>query len=80
MVSCFLKSLEDFMDWKTVTEIAAIVGGIATLLAMFLGPMFYLGSKIDSFRKEVHQDMNEFRKESKDFHGRLCAIEEKIKK
>lgn len=68
------------MAWKLALEIIALIGGIATIMALFLGPMFYLGSKIDSFRKEVQADMNEFRKEVKDFHGRLSAIEERNKK
>lgn len=68
------------MDWHFVIEVVGCVGGIATLLALMLGPMFYLGAKIDSFKAEVRQDMNEFRAEIKDFHGRMCAIEEKTKK
>lgn len=68
------------MWWKIALEIIGAIGGVATLLALLLAPMFYLGAKIDSFRQEVQNDMNEFRKEMKDFHGRLCGIEEKNKK
>lgn len=75
------------MAWKLALEIIALIGGIATIMALFLGPMFYLGSKIDAFRKEVQDDMkefradmNEFRKEVKDFHARLCVLEERSKK
>ena len=50
------------MDWRMTLEILGVIGGLATLIALFLGPMLYLGAKIDSFRKEVHTDMNEFRK------------------
>lgn len=53
-------------------EILGVLGGMATLLAFFLGPMFYLGSKIDALRSDFHEEI-------KDFHGRLCALEEKIK-
>ena len=76
------------MHWSLILEIVGVIGGIATLIALMLGPMFYLGSKMDnlrkdikqdmdSFRKEIRGDMDEFRKETKDFHGRLCAIEER---
>ncbi|HUD02347.1 MAG TPA: hypothetical protein VMR37_08450 [Rhabdochlamydiaceae bacterium] len=60
------------MTWQIVLEIIGIVGGIATLLAFFLAPMFYLGSKIDSFKDEIQKEM-------KDFHARLCIIEERNK-
>jgi len=61
------------MEWKIVLEILGIIGGVATILALFLAPMLWLGSKIDAFRAEMHQ-------ENKDFHGRLCTIEERNKK
>lgn len=66
--------------WDMVLAITGTIGGIATVLALILAPMFYLGAKMDSFREEIKSDMNEFRKENKEFHGRLCAIEEKNKK
>lgn len=52
------------MEWKITLEILGLIGGIATVLALFLAPMFYLGSKIDKIREEMYQ-------ENKDFHGRL---------
>ncbi len=61
------------MDWHLILNIIALVGGIATLLALFLAPMFYLGGKIDSLKNDIYSEM-------KDFHGRLCAIEERNKK
>ena len=68
------------MEWKMLLEMFAVVGGIATVFVFILAPMFWLGAKLDAFRQEVHDDMNEFRKEMKIFHGRLCAIEERNKK
>lgn len=91
------------VDWGLVIGIFGVLGGIATIFGLFLGPMFYLGSKmnamsmslnakidnvstslnakidgvnasltgkIDDLRRDMHADM-------KDFHGRLCAIEER---
>ena len=54
------------MDWTTMLEIFAVIGGVATVFGLFLAPMFWLGAKIDSIILE-----------NKDFHGRLCAIEER---
>ncbi len=93
------------MEFTQIAEIVGLVGGVATVLALTLVPMLWVGSKIesskqelnqkiddckdqvnqkidqkiDAFRNEVHQDMNEFRTEIKDFHGRLCSIEERNK-
>jgi hypothetical protein len=58
------------MEWIQVLEIFGIIGGIATILGLFLAPMFWLGSKIDNFKDEMYKEM-------KDFHGRLIAIEER---
>jgi hypothetical protein len=60
-------------------EIMGIIGGTATIIALTLAPMLYLGSKMDAHMREFRQDMNEFRKETKQFHGRLCIVEEKLK-
>lgn len=68
------------MNWAFILQIAGAVGGVATLLAFLLAPMFYLGNKIDAFRAEVQNDMNEFRRELKDYHGRLSCLEERSRK
>ena len=72
------------MDLTTTLEVAGIIGGIATWLALSLGPMFYLGSKMDALRSDINSvrtDLASFKtemyQESKDFHGRLISIEEK---
>lgn len=54
------------MDWSLVLNIAGLVGGITAVLALFLGPAFYVGAKLDKIGSET-----------KDFHGRLCRLEEK---
>ena len=70
--------------WMTVLEVVGVIGGVATLLGFMLAPMFWLGSKIDQLRQDLHQEITILRKEMndefKDFHGRLCAIEEGRKK
>lgn len=68
------------INWEIILQVIGVIGGIATFLAFLLGPMFYLGTKIENFRNEMRGELEELRKENKDFHGRLCAIEEKNKK
>ena len=67
------------MGWIIVLEICGVIGGIATAMALLLAPMFWLGSKIDAFRQEMHQEMKDFKDaihlETKDFHGRLISLE-----
>ena len=80
------------MDWINVLEIFGVIGGVATIFGVLLAPMFWLGSKIDAVSHElnnkidaVSQELNnkidtfktEMHAEMKDFHGRLCAIEER---
>lgn len=65
------------MDISTLIEFASLAGGIATVLAFFIGPTIYLGAKIEAFKDKIDEFKTEFNKESKDFHGRLCALEEK---
>lgn len=71
------------MEWIQVLEVFGLIGGIATVLAFFLAPMLWLGSKIDGVRDSLKNDIDSLRqemaKEMKDFHGRLCAIEERNK-
>lgn len=59
--------------WKITLEIIAIIGGMATLLALLLAPMFFLGAKIDKLRDDIYQEM-------KDFHNRLFVLEERNRK
>jgi hypothetical protein len=61
------------MEWVQILEVFGILGGIATIMGLFLGPMLYLGAKIDAFKDAVNAEM-------KDFHGKICAIEERNKK
>lgn len=76
--------------WITILEVIGVIGGVATVLGLFLAPMIWLGSKIDQIRAESKSDwrhmdskmddyMKAIQQEIKDFHGRLCAIEERRK-
>ena len=68
-------------EWRILLEIFGLIGGLATIFGLFLGPMFWLGSKIDSVKMELKKEIENLKSdvysENKDFHGRLCVIEEK---
>jgi len=66
------------MDWLQVFTIVGSTGGFCYLM--------YREAKedrkefrqaIDEDRKEFRQAIDEIRREQKDFHGRMCALEEK---
>lgn len=67
------------MKWDKIMEVFGLIGGIATVMALLIAPMFWLGSKIDSVSSELNQKIDSFRQEvhqeNKDFHGRLIALE-----
>lgn len=59
------------MDWfQIITIIVSIILGI---IAIFLPLFIYISNKIDNLGMEILKDL-------KDFHGRLCAIEERRNK
>ena len=76
------------MDLSQIVTIAAVaIANLGTMIAFYLN----LDRKIDENRRETTTLMDENRKEvsailkaiqeeMKDFHGRLCAIEERNKK
>jgi len=77
--------------WANAAIVAGIWSTVIGILAITLGSPFYLGNKIDNIRTEMYSfrtamtdEFNIFRKdmadEMKDFHGRLCAIEERNRK
>lgn len=68
------------MDW---TQVLTILGGN---IALFLwatrqarSDFLYLDRKIEDHRKEMTQLIREIHEEMKDFHNRLCNIEERNK-
>lgn len=67
------------VNWQNVLEILAAISGVATVFGLILAPMFWLGAKIDAVRSDLEAFRAEVHQESKDFHGRLCAIEERNK-
>lgn len=61
------------MLWE---QVLAIVGGNA---AIFIPMFFWLRTEANADRRDIVKILFEMKEENKDFHGRLCAIEERNK-
>lgn len=57
------------MDW---TILMAVVGCFLATVGITIGLFIHLGNKIDNLQVCVFKEM-------KDFHGRLCTIEERYR-
>ena len=57
-------------DWTLII-------GFGSLVLTVLGTAFYASHRIDALQALSIQRMDALQAESKDFHGRLCALEEK---
>lgn len=69
------------MDWTQVLTIVGanlilILGMVGTYIALYL----HTDKKIENNRKEANEILKSIADEMKDFHGRLCAIEENRKR
>lgn len=64
------------MDMALIVTVAgtgvAVVGSNIALISWLRSDMKAFETKVDSWKEEIHKDM-------RDFHGRLCAIEERHK-
>jgi hypothetical protein len=63
-----------------MTVILTGVGTVVTVVGANIGLIAWLRSDMKMFESEIRDWKNEINKEMKDFHGRLCAIEERNKK
>jgi hypothetical protein len=71
------------IQWIPVIELAVLAfTTLGTTITLYL----HSDSKMDEFRKEslefhkdIHAEIQGMREDIKDFHGRLCAIEERNK-
>ena len=62
------------MDWTQV--LAIILGNVALIIPLF----FWNRSEANSDRRDMMNLIRGIQEEMKDFHGRLCAIEERNRK
>lgn len=62
-----------------LTVILTGIGTILTVVGANVALISWLRSDIKSFEGEIRGWKEEINKEMRDFHGRLCSIEEKNK-
>lgn len=64
------------MDWTQVLTVFAVIAtNLGTIIALYI----QLDRKIDENRKDTTLILMGIQQEMKDFHGRLCSIEERNK-
>ncbi len=64
------------MDWTQVLTVFAVIAtNLGTIIALYI----QLDRKIDENRKDTNDLLRAIQSEMKDFHGRMCAIEERKK-
>ena len=63
-----------------LTQVLTVIAIIATNLGTVISLYVQNDRKIDENRKETNAILDGIRQDMKDFHGRLCAIEERNKK
>ena len=66
-----MKNEGEIMDWTHVVGI--VLGNAAFVIPMFL----WCRSESRADIRRVEDEMKDFHSTMKDFHGRLCAIEER---
>ncbi len=64
------------MDWTQVLTVFAVIAtNLGTIIALYC----QLDRKLDEQRKETMAILMGIQQEMKDFHGRLCSIEERYR-
>lgn len=61
-------------DWVLLVSVIACLFAV---LGVIVGLFMHLANKMDGIRSEMHSMRLELNSEIKDFHGRLCTIEER---
>lgn len=69
------------MDWiQVLTIVGANIALILSMLSTVVSIWMNMDKKFEQNRKETNEILKGIAQEMKDFHGRLCAIEERNKK
>jgi len=72
---------EEIMEWtQFVIMFLGMIGLFAWNRAEARSDSRHMDSKLENFRHETSSILLAIQEEMKDFHGRLCAIEEKNRK
>jgi len=64
------------IQWQPLVELGIV---LITILGSTIPLYLHMDSKIDRFQEKNQEILDAIRMDIRDFHGRLCAIEEKNK-
>lgn len=64
------------IQWQPMIELIIV---LATVVGTTVPLYIHTDSKMQEHRKETTEILNGIREDMRDFHGRLCAIEERNK-
>lgn len=67
--------MNDCLSW--IIPVVTILGMFIANAALFLPMFFWNRSEANADRRDMMKMLQEMKDEMKDFHGRLCAIEER---
>lgn len=65
------------IQWQPIVELIVV---LMTILGSTIPLYIHTDNKMEMFMNAIRQDVNAIQSEMKDFHGRLCAIEERNKR
>lgn len=65
------------IQWQPIIELAIV---LFTILGSTIPLYLHTDAKLDSFQTRNQEILEGIRQDMRDFHGRLCAIEERNKK
>lgn len=65
------------MDTTLVTALVGVIGALVGIFGAIIGVYFHTDKRLEEMRKETNVILNSIQQEMKEFHGKLCAIEER---
>jgi hypothetical protein len=65
---------------QVLTVIGVAIANIGATITLFLWATNHASAALEEHRKETNRLIESIQMEMKDFHGRLCAIEERNRK
>jgi hypothetical protein len=76
-----IKRIIQMIDWEIYSPILALIlGNAAFIIPLFLWNRMESRADYRHLETSVSAQLSGIREEMRDFHGRLCAIEERNKK
>lgn len=68
---------QNTIQWQPIIEMVIV---LMTILGSTIPLYLHTDAKMDIFQARNHEILEAIRQDMRDFHGRLCAIEERNRK